>query len=267
MKLTVCYALLIAAGLFLNLTFCAENAYSQNNDTTRLVQGYLNSYLFDSRDVLLFPKEIKKKDFDFIGASALAISSGFMFDERIEEYLRKNDLHSKNDKTTDLLFSNWGNGIYPAATALILYGLGAKNQRDDLRWLSLLQVKTLCISAVTSRVPKYLFQRKRPDENGPVDAWTWYGPFKGLTGNYSFPSGHTFIVFSWAAVTASAFKENKGLVIGLYALASLVGVSRIYKGDHWTSDVLAGAALGYATGKISYRIQERNWKKKKVKSF
>ena len=62
------------------------------------------------------------------------------------------------------------------------------------------------------------------------------------------------------------FKENKLLVAGLYTLASLVGISRVYQGEHWASDVVAGAAMGYAFGKLSYRLQTKNWTVRKKTS-
>ncbi len=235
---------------------------AQKSDSCLLDKKYLHSFFTDTRDLLLSPGKTGREDGNFIGASLLVIPAGFMFDEPVERFFRRQQIRSSNEEWIDYSISNFGSGLYPGAAAVILYGLGASKKREDLKWMALLQIKTLGISVAASRVPKYLFQRKRPDENIPVNAWNWSGPLQGFTGNYSFTSGHTFIAFSWAAVTASAYKEKKGLVIGLYSLASLVGVSRVYKGEHWSSDVLGGAVLGYALGKLMYRFQEKSWMKK-----
>jgi len=248
--------------MMLHLVFYSTIAPAQTDDSCLITKKYLYSYFRDTRDLLSSPFKIKKEDWNFAGASLLIIPAGFMFDEPVERYFRRQQIRANNNEVIDFTLSNWGNGIYPGAAALLLYGIGAGKKRDDLKWIALLQVKTLGIAAVASRFPKYIFQRNRPDENSAVNAWNWNGPIQGFTGNYSFTSGHTFIVFSWAAVTASAYQEKKGLVLGLYTLASLVGISRVYKGDHWTSDVLGGAVLGYALGKLTYRFQDKNWMKK-----
>lgn len=36
----------------------------------------------------------------------------------------------------------------------------------------------------------------------------------------------------------------------LISMATLIGISRIYRGVHWPTDVIAGAALGFASGAI-----------------
>ena len=58
---------------------------------------------------------------------------------------------------------------------------------------------------------------------------------------HSFPSGHTTAAFSMA-VTLSLFYPN--LIFIFLGLATLVGVSRIYLGVHYPSDVLVGAFVG-----------------------
>ncbi|MGB9867507.1 MAG: phosphatase PAP2 family protein [Bacillota bacterium] len=60
----------------------------------------------------------------------------------------------------------------------------------------------------------------------------------------SFPSGHTAAAFSLATSFAAAFP---GVGMLLTVLASLVGISRMYVGMHYPSDVIFGAFLGSAS--------------------
>lgn len=62
---------------------------------------------------------------------------------------------------------------------------------------------------------------------------------------HSFPSGHAAMAFALAAAVGErrpAWREEA------FALAALVALSRIVLDLHWTSDVVAGAALGMAVG-------------------
>jgi undecaprenyl-diphosphatase len=62
---------------------------------------------------------------------------------------------------------------------------------------------------------------------------------------FSFPSGHTAAAFVMATVAGAFFPE---MLVVLVPLAALVGMSRVYLGVHYPSDVLAGALLGVASG-------------------
>jgi undecaprenyl-diphosphatase len=62
---------------------------------------------------------------------------------------------------------------------------------------------------------------------------------------HSFPSGHASTSFACAVVLAA---EVPRLRVPLYALAALIAFSRLEVGVHFPLDVLAGAALGVATG-------------------
>ncbi|MFB6294715.1 MAG: phosphatase PAP2 family protein [Candidatus Nanohaloarchaea archaeon] len=68
----------------------------------------------------------------------------------------------------------------------------------------------------------------------------------------SFPSGHTALAFMLATVLSRRY----GRTAPLYVLAAFVGVSRVYLGLHYPSDVAAGAVLGTAAGLLVYRYRE-----------
>lgn len=64
----------------------------------------------------------------------------------------------------------------------------------------------------------------------------------------SFPSGHTSQVFFTAALIIQGLQLPLFAALGIYALAFLVGITRIYVGAHYPRDILAGAILGSAWG-------------------
>jgi undecaprenyl-diphosphatase len=71
--------------------------------------------------------------------------------------------------------------------------------------------------------------------------------------DYSYPSGHVlsyvslygFTLYLFFALFRPAWWRSLAVII-LGLLLGLVGVSRIYMGQHWASDVLGGYALGTA---------------------
>ena len=61
-----------------------------------------------------------------------------------------------------------------------------------------------------------------------------------------WPSGHTSSSFALASVLDEFYGPKVGLPA--YGLASLVGIRMTDQGDHWASDVVFGAALGWVIG-------------------
>jgi undecaprenyl-diphosphatase len=70
----------------------------------------------------------------------------------------------------------------------------------------------------------------------------------------SFPSGHTAGSFAAAAVLSAFYPRDRPLLVGT---AAAVGVSRVYLGLHFPSDVLVGAGLGAALGLLGRRLVRR----------
>lgn len=75
--------------------------------------------------------------------------------------------------------------------------------------------------------------------------------------SYAFPSGHTTSSFAVASGLFLGAQRLMGRVPvwawGSVALAAAISYSRLYVGVHWPTDVLAGIALGIASGWVASR--------------
>lgn len=73
--------------------------------------------------------------------------------------------------------------------------------------------------------------------------------------NRSFPSGHTVMAFTGASFLATTYITRYPnspykipVVVGSFILASATGALRVASGNHFVTDVLAGAAIGTLCG-------------------
>lgn len=103
------------------------------------------------------------------------------------------------------------------------------------RLFGLILIVATILEACTVTSLKYIVERPRPFETYEVDA------LKTTLVSPSFPSGHTASLFC-AATVVSMFRRNAA--IPMFALACLVGLTRMYMYAHYPSDVLAGAVIG-----------------------
>lgn len=101
----------------------------------------------------------------------------------------------------------------------------------------------LVIVEVVTTVLKFAFDRARPCDV-LSDVHTLVPNACALEPDPSFPSGHASRVFAVAMLLALYFKWP--VKVSAFLFAAAIGVSRVYMGIHWPSDVIAGAALGIA---------------------
>lgn len=150
-------------------------------------------------------------------------------------------------------------GAYEGYTlgALAAYGFLFNNKK--MQTTTLLAAQSYITGAAVQYVVKAVTGRQRPlavSRNEGVGSPAFRGPFADLRDeegdklNGSFPSGHTTVAFAAATVFALEYKDKPWVPVFAYSAASLIGFSRITENKHWATDVLAGAALGYLSGKL-----------------
>lgn len=119
---------------------------------------------------------------------------------------------------------------------LLIYGLG-------LHWEAVVMLIAAILTSGIGAILKDLIQRPRPTPNQA-------NVFDTLN-NYSFPSGHVLFYVGFFGfmgfLVYSLLKPSKKrgvLLVIIGGPIALIGISRIYLGEHWASDVLGSYLLG-----------------------
>ena len=137
------------------------------------------------------------------------------------------------------VITNFGGAIFLIVVTIVLFIL-IKNKKIRLSIFS-----NLVIITILNQLLKRILQRPRPTEYRIIEE----------TG-YSFPSGHSMIsmaFYGYLIYLIYKYVKNKYIkwisIVLLSILICAVGISRIYLGVHYTSDVLGGFLIS-----ISYLI-------------
>ncbi len=151
-----------------------------------------------------------------------------LFDTAILTFLHSHATPFLN--ITALLLTQLGGPVFiPPATILIALGFYRRNNRQAANFILYSGVG----SALLNSLLKLLFQRQRPE--------LWDSIIH--LNSYSFPSGHAMASTTLALSLIVVFWETRWrrpTIIAGFTYALVVGITRIYLGVHYPSDVLAG---------------------------
>lgn len=135
--------------------------------------------------------------------------------------------------------TNFGGPIFLSTICIILFII-IKNKK-----IGLSIIMNIAIIAILNQVLKRILQRPRPTEFRIIEE----------TG-YSFPSGHSMVsmaFYGYLIYLIYKYIKNKYVkcisIVLLSILICSIGISRIYLGVHYTSDVLGGFLIS-----VSYLI-------------
>lgn len=138
-------------------------------------------------------------------------------------------------------FANFSKPWFLVSGALALFG-GPTGRRAAVAGLSAIGAASL---VVNQPLKKSGGERGRPDRSGlgvPMQRWVQM-PESG-----SFPSGHSASAVAFAVAVGHVVPR---LRTPLRIAASVVAFSRVYTGVHYPSDVLVGATIGAACGRLA----------------
>ncbi|MGV1007833.1 MAG: phosphatase PAP2 family protein [Dermatophilaceae bacterium] len=132
------------------------------------------------------------------------------------------------------------------AATLALLG-GQRGRRAAVTGMACVAVTSATVNLGT----KMLARRARPDRTALGVLERRHVPMPTST---SFPSGHTAAAFAFAD---GVRHEWPAASVPLYALAAVVGYSRVHTGVHYPGDVAVGAGLGLALAQTTAKVMAR----------
>jgi len=189
-----------------------------------------------------------KQDALTIARLAAAMGALVIIDKDIQDFFQTNRTETINRIGDYLRTIGSAESVFIGNIGLIGAGLWLRRHKRGDKFLqtALLSTKAQLFTEVMTGLVKFTVGRDRPDDgHGKVS----FHPFHDFDG--SFPSGHAARSFAMAAVFADRYGPPVPLLA--YSAAVLISLSGVSQDDHFASDVLAGAALGFAMGKVLSR--------------
>jgi len=123
---------------------------------------------------------------------------------------------------------------------------GTRIERDQRQWGGIAATIAASLALVINQGIIRVWDRPRPFEAHHVVLLLKPSP------DPSFPSDHATFAF---AVAVALFLAWRRLGIAALVIAVLISVSRVYVGEHYLGDVVAGALIGSVTAIAVYQLK------------
>ncbi len=195
---------------------------------------------------------MKKKDiiniaiptviFILIGILVRNTSEGILFDRMILDLIHRVDNKIVFAIMKFISFIGSAYFLIPLMILAMSYTIYKRKYR-----ISKLLITATLGSYILNFILKNIFSRTRPLEYFLVEQ-----------GGLSYPSGHSMVTMTFYMTIAYIVSRNikdksskKYIYIFIYTMISLMGISRLYLGVHWPTDVIGGYLIGYVFFYIS----------------
>ena len=167
-----------------------------------------------------------------IFAYKIVMNKSIYIDNIVYDFICDNFMSERMTNVVKILTS-LGSALVIIILTIVLF-IAIKNKK-----IAISVVINLIVITILNNLLKIIFLRPRPDVNNLI-----------LESGYSFPSGHSatgMAFYGYLIYLIYKYVNNKKIKIPLIIFLSLIivaiGLSRIYLGVHYTSDVLGGFLL------------------------
>ena len=194
------------------------------------------------------PARIRDRDFGYLIPLGLAVAGAITTDHQAMSDVVS---HNASFNNTNTNASNVLVGPFIAAPA-VMFAAGHFTSNDHARETGILGGEAILDGLVVEQGMKLIFWRERPTVDNAKGKF-----FQTSVGvDSSFPSSHTVIAWSSAAVLAEEYPSRLNR-LGIYTLATGVSLTRVLGQQHFPSDVLVGSAFGWMIGHYVYKKHHR----------
>lgn len=165
----------------------------------------------------------------------VALGGSLVVREELDEDVRNDTAqHPQRWGNASEFLGYLGNAEAQVPILLAIHASSLMNDDEELHDVSKTVLSAYAINGLSTVAIKGVANTDRPS-----DTWN--------NGEYGFPSFHMSSTTTIAAVLDEYYGPS--VSVPAYALAGLIGWSRIDQRDHDLSDVVFGAAMGYVIGK------------------
>jgi membrane-associated phospholipid phosphatase len=209
------------------------------------------NFVHDQKDMWIrLPKKLAQGHYWLPTALLTGATAALIYtDPKTMPYFRQTDFYQDSDRALGSKTS----GAVIAAVPAAFYVVGLIRKDSYAQATSLLAGEGVVDDTILMIVTKAITRRERPSErpvNGPYND-TFFQSNAGPLGKASsFPSGHAMMSFSIATVFAHRYRQHRWVPWVAYGVATAISFSRITTGAHFPSDVLFGAATGFAIARF-----------------
>jgi membrane-associated phospholipid phosphatase len=208
--------------------------------------------LKDQEAIWTSPARIRDRDLAYLVPLGLATTVVMTTDHQVmSSHFNDPSLNSHAQTASNGLLGGF------VAAPVLIYGMGHIHHDEHATETGTLAGEAMVDSLVIDEVLKAVTMRERPTLDGAKGKF-----FQSSVGlDSSFPSTHSIIAWSSAAVIASEY-NGPMTQITAYGLATGVSLTRVLARQHFPSDVLVGSAVGWMVGRyVAHRRShwERNY--------